>query len=485
MLSAFSTASQTMLVARHEIRCLAREGRLRVVGVVTLLLLVSAVAVSLRQSRVQQAAHEQAVEAERADWLSQDEENPHVAAHHGTYAFAPRSPLAFFDAGVSPFTGISTWLEAHHQNLFENRPSDDATTLDRFDALTPAFVGQVMMPLVIILLMFSSLAGEREAGILPLAFAQGAPFRRLVVGKTLGAAVVLLALLAAPVSLAALLVFTVAPVESTSDLAYSVFLLILLHLLYWGIFLFLSIGVSARAPSPRVALTTLFAMWVVVCWVIPRASVSIIDREIPVPSAASFQAAIAHQLSEGIDGHNPSDQRAEQLKVKLLRQYGVSRVEDLPVNFDGVALQESEEYGARVFDRNFSSLWDLYRRQDRLSTVTSVLSPLLAIRPLSMALAGTDNDSHLDFVRAAEDYRRRLVGFLNDDMIRNAGSAGYQYHAQPDLWRRTPEFQYRPRVLNVRLAGQTASLACLLAWFTLSAVMAVWASPTRNSHRRT
>ena len=485
MPSAVSTISQTMLVARHEIRCLAREGRLRVVGVATLLLLVSAVAVSLRQSRVEQAAHEQAVEAERAEWLSQGTKNPHGAAHHGTYAFAPRSPLAFFDPGVSPFTGISTRLEAHHQNLFENRPSDDTTTLDRFDALTPAFMVQVMMPLVIILLTFSSLAGEREAGILPLAFAQGMPFRRLVVGKTLGAAVVLLALLAVPVTLAALLVFTVAPVESALDLTFSVFLLILLHLLYWGIFLFLSIAVSARAPNARVALTTLFVIWVAVCWVIPRASVSVIDREVPVPSVAGFQAAISRQLREGIDGHNPSDQRAEQLKARLLRQYGVSRVEDLPVNFDGVALQESEEYGARVFDRNFSSLWDLYRRQDRLRTVVSVLSPLLAVRPLSMALAGTDNDSHLDFVRAAEDYRRRLVGFLNDDMIHNAGSAGYQYHAKPDLWRRAPEFKYRPVALNVRLAGEIASLACLLAWFILSGAIALCTSPPLDSHHRT
>ena len=126
----------------------------------------------------------------------------------------------------------------------------------------------------------------------------------------------------------------------------------------------------------------------------------------------------------------------------MLTQYGVGRVEDLPVNFAGISLQEGEEYGNLVFDRHYTRLWDTFQRQDQFKQFAALAAPMLAIRSLSMGLAGTDFAQHRDFAEAAEHYRRALVKKMNDDMTLHAGKADYGYTAGPALWQEVPDFQY-------------------------------------------
>ena len=66
-------------------------------------------------------------------------------------------------------------------------------------------------------------------------------------------------------------------------------------------------------------------------------------------------------VATGTDEVSPPD-RAESTE-RLLADYGVERVEDLPINAVGACLQESEEFGNRIFDRNYGALWDTFRRQ--------------------------------------------------------------------------------------------------------------------------
>jgi ABC-2 type transport system permease protein len=102
-------------VAHKELREIARDGRLWMVAATLAALLVVALAFGLR--------HEAAVRAERAaaqaaaddHFRAQDDKNPHVAAHYGTYVFKPGGALAFIDPGVEPFVGVSIKLQAHQR----------------------------------------------------------------------------------------------------------------------------------------------------------------------------------------------------------------------------------------------------------------------------------------------------------------------------------------------------------------------------------
>jgi ABC-2 type transport system permease protein len=181
-------------------------------------------------------------------------------------------------------------------------------------------------------------------------------------------------------------------------------------------------------------------------------------------------------MNNGIDGHNPADKRAEELKQRVMKQYGVDKLEALPVNFAGVSLQEGEEHANVVFDLHYSRLWDTFQRQNRLKQASAVFAPMLAINSISMGMAGTDFAQHRDFAEAAEAYRRMLVKMMNDDMTYNAGKADYAYIAQPALWRQAPDFEYAAPSTAWALGHQTISLALLALWLVAAAAAALIAT---------
>jgi ABC-2 type transport system permease protein len=119
-------------IVRHELRSAWRDGRLRGVLLLTLVLLAAAVLVGAANVRDLEAQRAEAAALERTNWLEQGPKNPHGAAHFGQYAFKPVSGLALFDRGVDRYLGVALWLEAHRRNPLVHRPADDAPAVQRF-----------------------------------------------------------------------------------------------------------------------------------------------------------------------------------------------------------------------------------------------------------------------------------------------------------------------------------------------------------------
>ena len=78
-------------------------------------------------------------------------------------------------------------------------------------------------------------------------------------------------------------------------------------------------------------------------------------------------------------------------------------------------VQADEEYGAKVWDKHFGELEEHLLRQDASVGKFSFLNPFQATDRLSMAIAGTGLNSHLEFLRQTEYYRRELVRRLNEE----------------------------------------------------------------------
>lgn len=181
-------------------------------------------------------------------------------------------------------------------------------------------------------------------------------------------------------------------------------------------------------------------------------------------------------MQGGPDGHDTADKRAEALKQRVLKQYGVDKLEALPVNFAGVSLQEGEEHGNAVFDKNYANLWSRFERQNRLKQIAGLLAPMMAIQSISMGLAGTDFAHHRAFATAAESYRRTLVKKMNGDMTYNAGKQDFSYLAQPALWQTVEDFRYEAPSTGWALRNQTISLAMLALWFVVALTGALTAT---------
>lgn len=104
------------------------------------------------------------------------------------------------------------------------------------------------------------------------------------------------------------------------------------------------------------------------------------------------------------------------------------------------------------------------------------LSPVLAIRSISMALSGTDFDHHRHFAVEAERYRRALVDMLDKNFADNAGNAGWDYRAGKALWDSAPRFQYSLPDVRQALSGQGHALLALATWCLGGIALAIVAS---------
>jgi ABC-2 type transport system permease protein len=161
--------------------------------------------------------------------------------------------------------------------------------------------------------------------------------------------------------------------------------------------------------------------------------------------------------------------RLEQRRQELMRQYNAASMDAVPINFSGISMQEGEEHGNDVFDRHYSRVFETYEAQNRVVQWTGVLAPMLPIRALSMALAGTDFAHHRDFVTAAEAYRRQIQRVMNDDIARNS-RPGVVYTAGSSLWAKVPELTYRLPPSWWALGRNQISLMMITVWF----VVALW-----------
>jgi ABC-2 type transport system permease protein len=457
-------------IARKEFTEMIRDGRYAWAAGIVFCLLAVALFVGWKSYAAAKEQRETARQEERARWVNQGTKNPHSATHYGVYAFKPELPLAAFDQGLNPYTGVTVWLEAHRQNQFKFRPAEDATAVERFGELTAAATLQVLIPLLIVLLLYASFAGEREQGTLRLLMSLGVPRRTLALGKALGAAGALGALLApaAVVGAGAMMLFAGARGVGLS--AGRMLTLALCYVLYFGVVIGVSLIVSARAKSSQLALVVLLAAWFVNSFVAPRVVSDAAKWLHPTPSAFDFALGVERDTEKGLDGHSSSGQRLDELKRRTLRKYGVKTVEELPVNFSGIQLSEADEYGYQVYDKHYDALFAAYERQNATYQTGAVAAPMLAVQSVSMGLAGTDFAQHRDFTARAEEYRRSIQKLASDAIINNSRTGDY-YVAGGELWGRVPPFEYDAPGLGWVLGNHWRSLLLLALWFAAVCVV--------------
>ena len=460
-------------IARKEFTEMLRDGRFRAALLVTLALLMVSLLLGWRGWSEQHAQRETAQRTVRAQWLAQGAKTAHAAAHYGVYAFRPTPALSFAEPGIFPYTGVAVWLEAHKQNDFQSRPARDATAVGRFGALSAAFVMQVLLPLLIVLLAFGAFAAERENGTMRQVLSLGVPKTTWALGKMLGLVAALGVLLLPAILLG---VAALALASSATSFAESLPRMALMgagYALYFGAFIGLSLAVSAWARSARAALLTLLGFWMLNSLLLPRVAADVARRVHPTPSAFAFAKQLEADLKG--DGHDSKEAQREQLQARVLKQYKVEKVEELPINFVGLALQQNEDNGNKVFDRRYAELWGTIERQNALNGALALGAPMLAARNWSMALAGTDFAQQRHFAQAAETHRRLIQKTMNDDITKNP-TKGAPALGNAALWARVPALDPPSLSLSHVVAAQLPMLGVLAFWCVAGIGAALWSA---------
>ena len=448
-----------------ELKELARDGRFKIAMSTTLILLVIATITGINQYQKSNRQYIESIDKERNIWETQNEKNPHSAAHYGTYAFKPRFALSLFDYGVTKYTGNSIFLEAHNRHEASFSEASDQTSLARFGTLSINFVLIYLFPLIIILIGYNSYTKEVEHQTFILLKSQGVSPVKLAFGKWFATFI--------PILILTTIVFLIIGVvlSGLEGLVFfswnSLLALFVSYLLYYLIITSIVILVSMWSRSSGISLVSNLIVWIFFSFITPKIATNIANNDNPYPSKSEFKAQIAEDRKNGLDGHNPWNEAAKKLEEETLKAYGVDSIGQLPFNYAGYRMQKGEEHEAKIYEKHYDALKGIALKQNNTYKRLSFISPFIPVRFLSMDIANTSDNLHWKFTNAAEKYRVEKQKFLNYDIKDNSkfGQRGYKMSA--DKFKKLPKFSFSPPTLSKVLGENMQNFLFLGLWLVL------------------
>lgn len=455
-------------VAKKEILEMTRSGQFKWMLGIVVALSVVAIYISHVHWQEKNLQRELAQEDARSLWLAQGATNPHNAAHYGTYAFKPQFPLSLIDPGVEKFTGVSIFLEAHSRNEADNVAAADQTGLSRFGDLTPDFILLFIVPLMIIALGHQSVTKEKEQGTLRIIKTQGISNQQLILGKWLGNY--------APVAILTTIIFILAALFIRQIDWKFVATMWLVYLAYFAIVNSITLVISSFLNNSGISLVILLAIWIVSCLAVPKTASSFTNEKHPYPTRQEFDAAVAEDKKKGLDGHDPWSEASKKLEQETLQAYEVSKLEDLPFNFDAFRMQKGEEHEAAIYFKHNEKLKEVHQKQTQVYRSLAFLSPFLPTRFLSMSLASTDYSTHWNFADAAEKHRVEMQRVLNTNFAENSKLGEWSYKADASLLSEVPEFNFEAPGFGEVMNANKSNLLILTAWLLGSFALLFFAS---------
>ncbi|WPP53409.1 DUF3526 domain-containing protein [Catalinimonas niigatensis] len=405
----------------------------------------------------------------RQSWENNPDKHPHRMAHYGSFAFRLKHSLSMFDFGLESFTGNAVFLEAHKQNTVNFSEASFSTGLLRFGEISLAVLLQLIIPLIIFFLGFASIALERANGTLKIILTQGANWKEVLFGKSLGLMGMAL-LFFIPVALVTLLLlFLTEEATAVGDVLLRYTGILLSYLLFFLVISIITVLVSAFSQSSKDALIKLLAVWLFFIILLPRTTQALGSYVYASPSKIEFNSAIEEELVKVGDSHNPDDPYYIALKDSLLQVHQVSSVEELPFNYGGFVMREGERISSDIYKNHLNTLLETYEKQNSFTRLTAWINPYIAVKNISMALAGTDFESYINFQKQAESYRYQLAQEMNElqmELISNEkpGPDDEPHVISSDHWKEFPDFKYQFIAIGTALRSEWGSIVALLFW---------------------
>ena len=448
-------------IIKNEWQFLSRTKMLMGISLGFLLILVLSIGLGNYQNRKQAEAYQEAKSHLRKQWESIKAMNPHGAAHYGTYVFKPANLLTGLEEGVTGITGNVLRVEGHVQNEMVHSEASQMQAVSRFGKLKSSLLLKYIVPLLLIFMAFSSVSSEKQSGRLKMLVLQGV--RPVNVGLAKALSVWLYGVLLLMLVVAVHAVFNVQNLNADILLRTSLFFLS--YASYYFIITGLTVFFSSTWQNGTAALTSMLGIWILWTVFLPQILLSSVEKWHPLPSRNEFKTAMQEDRSKGIDGHNPADERGKELENKVLAEYGVDSVAQLPINFDGLRMQADEEYGNQVWDKHFGNIRQVFTRQKRSLQFGGLFSPFIALQNTSMGFTASDNLHHQEFLLQVETYRRDFIKTLNDKHAFGGSKTGdWGWEADNEFYRSVPDFQYQSIPIGSVLRHYLPDVAILLIW---------------------
>ncbi|UYQ94167.1 DUF3526 domain-containing protein [Chitinophaga horti] len=466
---------QTKIIAGHFLKIVIRSRAMTIVFLAWLLLVAYAAITGYETYTAQQQMRINFQQQARQSWEANPDKHPHRMAHFGTFAFRQKHPLSMFDYGMESYTGNAVYLEAHKQNTVNFSEAGFSTGLLRFGEISLAMLVQIVLPLVLFFLGFNAIAQQKENGTLKVLLSQGAGFRSIIWGNSVGLFTLALIFLL-PVVLVLLVQLAL---QSTLPAGGAVWARTIGLLFGCLCFLWLvsvvAICVSALSANSRSALLSLLGIWLLMSIVLPKTVQAIGSALHPAPGKIEFDTAVEKDILQIGDSHNPNDPHFKRLKDSVLKAHHADSVQQLPFNYSGFQMREGERMSAEVYNQRLQQLYDVYERQNDVSNYCSLIDPVIGIKNMSMALAGTDFIAYRRFQDQAEDYRYQLAQTMNELQMKYISNSkpkdDHPHMIGKEHWAEFADFTHTFEPVSVTVKAAWLAFTATLLWFLLSFIL--------------
>jgi ABC-type transport system involved in multi-copper enzyme maturation permease subunit len=318
----------------------------------------------------------------------------------------PPNVLAALVSGISNDVGRNVSIRGMNEVVPQDSRFNEDPVFAVFRFLDLEFLFQVILALFAILLAYNSVCGEKEQGTLRLIFSNGVGKDQYLVAKWLGAILGLAVPLSIPLALGCLLL-VVMEIPLTADEWWRLVAILATGLLYFSLFLTLSVFVSSRTQRSTTSFLLLLIVWIGSVFVWPRMSVLIAGRLVDVPSVdevAAEKSAFQYQVwSEHLQ------------KIGAYRSAPSDDPDKVFQEFQKFMSQMAEERDRKInafADRVNENRRNRQKAQESVTLNLARLSPASALSLAMTALAGTSLDLHNRFVQSATDYRNVFESFV-------------------------------------------------------------------------
>lgn len=400
------------------------------------------------------------------DWQSQPSRHPHRVSHYGDFVAKPIHLLSVIEPGIIDQSGHLIYLEGHRLNSTNFNPATEFTSLGRFPTITPGAVIQWFMPFILIMAGYACITRERVDGTLNFMIGNGTRPLNIVVAKWLALFLPILTVLLLFFSLFSWFVWH----EPEGILRLSI--MFIGQCLYLASWCLIVVAVSWLSQHLHSALVALLLLWVCICVILPKGLANLAQISYPTHPRTEAEYHAEEKLKTLGDSHNPNDPYFATFKANILKRYGVNSIEALPVNYNGLVMQEGERLTTEVYREQQALHQAQLLRQNAWIRNWLWLSPALALNYLQMAVSGSDVAHHLAFIEQSEQRRFGLISYLNNlhaEKVHQQDDRNQQLDA--DFWKNAPRPDVQLAPLQVSSSALIAALSVLLFWLLLPLIL--------------
>jgi ABC-type transport system involved in multi-copper enzyme maturation permease subunit len=284
-------------------------------------------------------------------------------------------------------------------------------------SLDLALIVQVIFSLLALLFVYDSISGERERGTLSLLMSNPVPRHQVLLGKYMGILLSLFVPIICSMLAGALVILFSPAVKLNSSDSIRLVLISLISLLYVSAFCTIGIFVSSRCSRSTTSLMFLLFFWVTFVLLIPKASAYVASYARPVTSLDVVNertSALWREFQREVDKFNEEHPRNgtscwDNSGIRVFA--GEKRVMTAYLE----RAKFSEPLRIKYADKEHAVRQEHLRELERQSALANNLarvSPSTNYENLISALARTDAQSHLEFIRRAGIYRNELISYL-------------------------------------------------------------------------